>query len=193
MGATVRHVRVCPDCHLELGRELHCSNCLRPSVDVNRVRSVQADGLLGLTFREKFFLRRVVDRLGHGSIYLADNLDAGGETQVFVARSDVLTARTERRFFLACGAALQLDPKHAVLQVGFGKSEQGYVYRATALPGGQTLADRLAKKTLRPAAALRLAADLNVALMDAHQVRLTHGDVTPHNIRIVDRTRTILV
>jgi len=130
---------------------------------------------------------RLVEQVGQGgmaTVYRAVDTRTLGEVAVKVLSPTIGSEkRFVRRFRREAGLVSRLSHPNIVPVIGYGQSH-GYVYLAMPFIAGVTLQDRLARKRLSEADAVRWIVQAGAALEFAHRKGIIHRDVKPSNILI---------
>ncbi|MEV4509035.1 serine/threonine-protein kinase [Dactylosporangium sp. NPDC049525] len=136
-------------------------------------------------------------QLLNGRYRLGDRLGEGGMSVVWRARDEVLDrsvavkvlagtfaadADWRRRIRVEARAAASLSHPNVTNVYDYGETAEGNPFVVMELLRGPTLAERLTAGPLRPAAAIRVCAEVAAGLAAAHAERLVHRDVKPANV-----------
>ncbi|MFC5000094.1 serine/threonine-protein kinase [Dactylosporangium cerinum] len=128
---------------------------------------------------------------------LGDRLGEGGMSVVWRARDEVLDrsvavkvlagtfatdAGWRRRIRVEARAAASLSHPNVTNVYDYGETAEGHPFVVMELLRGPTLAERLTAGPLRPAAAIRVCAEVAAGLAAAHAERFVHRDVKPANV-----------
>ncbi len=128
---------------------------------------------------------RVVSLLGRGGmgeVYRAHDERLGRDVAVKVLRSGTRASPAlQNRFETEAKAVGSLNHPNVVAVFDAGE-ENGCPYLVTELLEGETLAERLRKGALAPAAAVEAALGVARALEAAHAVGVVHRDLKPANV-----------
>jgi eukaryotic-like serine/threonine-protein kinase len=128
---------------------------------------------------------RVVSLLGRGGmgeVYRAHDERLGRDVAVKVLRSGTRAGPgLQKRFESEAKAVGSLNHPNVVAVFDAGE-ENGCPYLVTELLEGETLAERLRKGALAPAAAVEAALGIARALEAAHAVGVVHRDLKPANV-----------
>jgi eukaryotic-like serine/threonine-protein kinase len=133
----------------------------------------------------RYELREILGSGGMATVYLAWDRETRRLCAVKVL-ADHLSRDEEfrRRFQREAEAAMALRHPHIVAVSGYGDAD-GHQYIAMECVEGGTLRDLLRQRGQLPeAAALRIAAEVADALAYAHERRVVHRDIKPHNILV---------
>lgn len=136
-------------------------------------------------------------QLLNGRYRLGDRLGEGGMSVVWHAGDEVLgrsvavkvlagpfaaDADWRRRIRVEARAAASLSHPNVAGVYDYGETAEGTPFVVMELLRGPTLAARLAAGPLRPAAAIRVCAEVAAGLAAAHAERFVHRDVKPANV-----------
>ncbi|MFC4047681.1 serine/threonine-protein kinase [Dactylosporangium siamense] len=136
-------------------------------------------------------------QLLNGRYRLGDRLGEGGMSVVWRARDEVLgrsvavkvlagtfaaDADWRRRIRVEARAAASLSHPNVTNVYDYGETAEGHPFVVMELLRGPTLAERLTAGPLRPAAAIRVCAEVAAGLAAAHAERFVHRDVKPANV-----------
>ncbi len=128
---------------------------------------------------------RVISLLGRGGmgeVYRAHDERLGRDVAVKVLRSGTRASPAlQNRFETEAKAVGSLNHPNVVAVFDAGE-ENGCPYLVTELLEGETLAERLRKGALAPAAAVEAALGIARALEAAHAVGVVHRDLKPANV-----------
>ena len=142
---------------------------------------LQADLPDGQTLGD-FRLLREIGRGGMGIVYEAEQITLGRRVALKVLPAGAaLDERLAIRFLREARTAARLRHPGIVPVFGTGH-EQGVLFFAMELVDGESLADRIDRGPVPPAAAARIAAEVAHALQHAHEAGLIHRDVKPDNV-----------
>ena len=139
----------------------------------------------GQTVAGKYRIVRKLGRGGMGVVYEAEDLRLK-RTVALKFLPPGLTADPEarKRFIHEARAASGLDHPNICTIHDVDEMEDGGLYIAMACYPGETLKDRIARGTLAPADAVRIAAEVAEGLAKAHEHGIVHRDIKPGNIMV---------
>src|SRR5882762_574621 len=124
----------------------------------------------------------LLDRGGMGEVYRAHDERLGRDVAIKVVRSgERASPALQKRFETEAKAVGGLNHPNVVAVFDAGE-ENGCPYLVTELLEGETLAQRLRKGALAPAAAVEAALSIARALEGAHAVGVVHRDLKPANV-----------
>jgi WD40 repeat protein/serine/threonine protein kinase len=135
----------------------------------------------------RFEVRQRLGMGGFGSVYRAYDPQLGREVALKVPHPHLLTAAHRERFLREARAAAQLRHPHLVAVYDSGDSPAG-CFIAYQLVAGETLADRLKKRSFTPGEAAELLRKLAEAAHHAHSQGVFHRDLKTANVLLDDRS-----
>jgi eukaryotic-like serine/threonine-protein kinase len=140
---------------------------------------------------------RIGSRISHYEVL--EHLEGGEGRAVYQARDTsadrlvalelltlpgTVTAEDRERCLREAGAALALDHPNVCPAYEVGETAEGELFLALALAPGETLAARLKRRSLAPAEALDIAAQIAAGVTAAHERGIVHRHLEPRNVRI---------
>ena len=133
---------------------------------------------------------RIVGKLGRGGmgvVYEAEDLRLE-RTVALKFLPAALTADPEarERFVHEARTASSLDHPNICTIHDVDETEDGGLYIAMACYPGETLKEKIARGSLAPADAIRIAAEVAEGLAKAHEHGIVHRDIKPGNIMVTD-------
>jgi eukaryotic-like serine/threonine-protein kinase len=135
---------------------------------------------------------KVMAKLGEGGmglVFLAEHPLIGRKVALKAIHPE-LSRNTEvvSRFMTEAKAVNQIGNEHIVDISDYGKTDDGEFYFIMEFLQGESLADRLRRERLLPAArALQIASQVADALAASHAHGIIHRDLKPENIYLVTR------
>ena len=151
-------------------------------------------GLAGTTVSH-FRVGETLGAGGMGVVYRAQDLRLGRTVALkFLLPQYNLDAQAKARFLREAQAAARLDHPNLCTVHEAGESEQGHLFLAMTLYGGETLRARLAREGIVPVEeAIEIATQIARGLAYAHDAGVVHRDLKPANLMITpDGTVRIL-
>lgn len=139
---------------------------------------------------DRYALENVLRDDGAGTVHEGSDKKSGDRVLVSRATSDSLSEARERLEALVEARVVQRasSPALARLRGGGHDESTGDVYLVQALVEGESLDARLAAEpALTVEQAIRLVAELLGGLGALHRHGLSHGDVCPHNVIVLER------
>jgi serine/threonine protein kinase len=151
----------------------------------------------GTTLAGKYRLEKKIASGGMGSVWLGVHLSLGVNIAIkFMDRALAETA-AYASFEREARAAAQLRNEHIVRIYDHGVDQQGLPYLVMEYLGGDSLSQRVDEKgPLAPGDVVTLVEQVARALTEAHARGVTHRDIKPDNILLVedaDRERSFTV
>ncbi|WP_437955591.1 serine/threonine-protein kinase [Sorangium sp. So ce119] len=147
--------------------------------------------MIGVLFNDKYRVLRLLGQGGMGSVYEVELVETGERLALKCVESELLNRSKSSigRFQREVRAMGALDTEHIVRVRDAGTDPAtGAPYMVMELLEGedvQRLLDRVGK--LEPDTALRIAAQVCVALQKAHEARIVHRDIKPANLFLARR------
>ncbi len=141
-----------------------------------------------LVVEGRYRIHGVLGRGGMCAVYRAEQLSTGRIVAMKVlpvelAATPELVARFEREATIG----RRIEHPHVVAILDSGRLHDGSLYLVMELLEGRSLADVLERGAVDPARALELSAQMLSALEAAHLLGITHRDVKPDNIMLIER------
>ena len=133
---------------------------------------------------------------------LQSKLGSGGFSTVFAAQDTLLDREVAikilkaslhddeelvQRFLLEAKLTSKLTHPNSLTVHDFGRDDQGHCFFVTELLRGQSLHERLYTKALSISEALSVAAQVALALSEAHDKEVVHRDIKPGNVFLCDQ------
>jgi eukaryotic-like serine/threonine-protein kinase len=134
---------------------------------------------------DRYLLRRQAGKGGMGAVYQALDRQTRGLVAIKILRSQGSVELA--RFDQEARVLAELSHPGIVRYLDHGVTPTGAPYLAMEWLEGETLEDRLARGTLGPADAVRVASLVLEALSAAHARGIVHRDIKPGNIFLVGR------
>ncbi len=139
----------------------------------------------GQTVAGKYRIVRKLGRGGMGVVYEAQDLRLDRRVALkFLPAGLTVDPEARERFVHEARAASGLDHPNICTIHDVDEMEDGGLYIAMACYPGETLKDRIARGTLAPADAVRIAAEVAEGLAKAHEHGIVHRDIKPGNIMV---------
>lgn len=139
----------------------------------------------GQTVAGKYRIVRKLGRGGMGVVYEAEDLRLDRRVALkFLPAGLTADPEARERFIHEARAASGLDHPNICSIHDVDEMEDGGLYIAMACYPGETLKDRIARGTLAPADAVRIAAEVAEGLAKAHEHGIIHRDIKPGNIMV---------
>jgi serine/threonine protein kinase/predicted nucleic acid-binding Zn-ribbon protein len=107
----------------------------------------------------------------------------------FLHPSIAADRKHRERFLREARVATRLVHENIVDLYDYGQTDDGQVYLAMEHLEGETLQSLMERGPLQPGRALRIAFQISSALGRAHELDITHRDIKPGNIFVVDQER----
>jgi hypothetical protein len=144
---------------------------------------MRAGDIVGRRFR----IVREAAHGGMGTVYRADDLEAGGPVAVKVMRrTDALdNAVATGRFAREIAVLASLDDPRVVRYIAHGTLDDGRPFLAEEWIDGTSLADQLDAEGLTVGASAAVVAEIAAGLAVAHARGIVHRDVKPANVLFV--------
>jgi eukaryotic-like serine/threonine-protein kinase len=129
---------------------------------------------------------------GMGLVYLAEHPKIGRKVALKAIHPELArNAEVVSRFETEARAVNQIGNEHIVDVSDFGKTSDDEYYFIMEFLQGESLADRLRRERLLPAArALHIASQVADALAASHAHGIIHRDLKPENIYLINRGQT---
>jgi formylglycine-generating enzyme required for sulfatase activity/tRNA A-37 threonylcarbamoyl transferase component Bud32 len=175
-------MKQCPVCNEEFDEQrVFC-----PRDGATLVADAARDPLVGRVLDGKYRLEARLGRGGMGDVYRARHMLIGDLVAIKVLRRDLIeSSDAVERLRREARAARHLRNPHAIHVIDFSATEDGIVYLVMEYVEGQSLRDLLAReRTLSPARAAAIVAQIAPALDEAHQHGIVHRDLKPDNVMI---------
>ena len=138
---------------------------------------------VGTTLAGRYELVAEVARGAMGDVFEAFDRTEGKKAAVKVLRAEYLADESMRRRFRREGAVLKaLDHPAIVRLLELGIEDDGVVFLVTEYVEGETLAERLSRRSLSLPEADALVTALCDGLDAVHQHGVLHGDLKPANV-----------
>jgi serine/threonine protein kinase len=138
---------------------------------------------------------QIIEQIGQGgmaSVYRAVDTRRQKEVAIKVLAPSIGSDRRfVRRFRREAGLVLRLKHPNIVPVLAYGQAA-GVIYLAMPLISGETLYDRMVKRRLTDAEALRWMSEVGAALHFAHTQGIIHRDIKPSNVMIGDDDTAML-
>lgn len=133
---------------------------------------------------------RIVGELGSGAmgvVYRAEDMRLGREVALKFLPSELTRdADARERFKLEARAASGLDHTNICTIYDVDETDDGRMFIAMALYGGETLKARLARGPLSVDEAIDIAAQVAAGLERAHSQGIVHRDIKPANLMVTE-------
>lgn len=134
---------------------------------------------------------RLVKRIGQGgmgNVYLGQHTLIGRKAAVKILKTELCQDQeVVERFYQEARSVGTIKHENIIDVYDFGRTEEGQVFFMMELLEGSTLSDRLRKGPLSFAEAQPLLLQAAEALGAAHQKGITHRDIKPDNLFLVER------
>jgi serine/threonine-protein kinase len=148
-------------------------------------------GLIGQML-DQFQILEQIGQGGMASVYRAMDTRRQKEVAIKVLAPSIGTDRRfVRRFRREAGLVLRLKHPNIVPVLAYGQAA-GVIYLAMPLVSGETLYDRMVKRRLTDAEALRWMSEVGSALHFAHTQGIIHRDIKPSNVMIGEGDKAML-
>jgi len=131
----------------------------------------------------RFEVGHLSGRGGVGSVYAATDSESGEKVALKVLHSDL--GNNQARFENESRILKQISHPAVVRFLASGRSE-GQSFIVMEWLEGSTLQERIEKKGLTPAEAVRMVARIASGLAEIHELGIVHRDIKPNNIVLVD-------
>lgn len=139
----------------------------------------------GQTVAGKYRIVRKLGRGGMGIVYEAEDLRLGRTVALkFLPPGLTADPQARERFIHEARTASGLDHPNICTIHDVDEAEDGGLYIAMACYPGETLRERIARGTLPPAEAVRIATEVAEGLAKAHEHGIVHRDIKPANIMV---------
>jgi eukaryotic-like serine/threonine-protein kinase len=133
----------------------------------------------------KYRIARKLGRGGMGVVFEAEDIRLHRTVALkFLPPGLMADAEARERFVHEARAASSLDHAHICTIHEIDESEDGGLYIVMACYGGESLKERIARGSLSPAEAIRVAAEVAEGLAKAHEHGIVHRDIKPGNIMV---------
>jgi serine/threonine protein kinase len=138
---------------------------------------------------------KIMAKLGEGGmglVYLAEHPLIGRKVALKAIHPELSrNAEVVSRFMTEAKSVNQIGNEHIVDVSDFGNTPEGEFYFIMEFLQGESLADRLRRERLLPAArALQIASQVADALAASHAHGIIHRDLKPENIFLINRGQT---
>ena len=132
---------------------------------------------------DHFVVKRCLGEGGMGRVYLARDSVLGRPVALKIIRPDRVAPEQVQEFLREARLTAQFIHPHIVVLHAVGQYE-GQPYLALEYLDGESLRERIAKRTLTAPEAMRVGLGVANALAEAHRRGITHRDLKPANIVI---------
>lgn len=141
----------------------------------------------GTVLGGRYRLERLLGAGGMGVVYEATQLSLGRRVAVKVIRADhAASADVARRFQNEMSVVARLQHPHVVHVIDGGADDDGTLFLAMELLGGDTLRARVSSRGLLPVdEALRIVEEIASALVETHRADVLHRDLKAENVMLV--------
>jgi tRNA A-37 threonylcarbamoyl transferase component Bud32 len=138
---------------------------------------------------------QIIEQIGQGgmaAVYRAMDTRRQKEVAIKVLAPTIGSDRRFiRRFRREAGLVVRLKHPNIVPVLAYGQAA-GVIYLAMPLISGETLYDRMVKRRLTDAEALRWMSEVGAALHFAHSQGVIHRDIKPSNVMIGENDKAML-
>ena len=139
----------------------------------------------GQTVAGKYRIVRKLGRGGMGVVYEAEDLRLERTVALkFLPAGLTADPEARERFVHEARTASSLDHPNICTIHDVDETPEGGLYIAMACYPGETLREKIARGSLAPADAVRIAAEVAEGLATAHEHGIVHRDVKPGNIMV---------
>lgn len=150
-----------------------------------RAEPTGSRSLRGLVLGDRYRLRELIGRGGHGRVYSAEHITLGFPVAVKVMQLEEDVDESQlKRFERESVLAARLRHRNIAAVHDYGVLDDGSPYLVMEHVEGPDLASVLAHGDLDAAAAVEIGVQLLAALTALHEQGIVHRDIKPHNIML---------